>query len=52
MIGNHVDMWVDRLGNMVFISDEMDNATMAPAYYLAALADHDRSGTEAALWWM
>jgi hypothetical protein len=51
---NHVDAWIDRTGNMVFISDEMDGDTMSPAYYRAATLDHDRNIglTEAAIWWM
>lgn len=51
---DHVDAWIDRLGNMVFIGDEMDNSTMQPQYYRAALAEHDRhhGRIEAAVWWM
>lgn len=50
---DHVDMWIARIGNMVFIGDEGDGATMHPAYYRAALADHDlhHGLTEAAVWW-
>ena len=53
-IPDHLDAWIDRIGNMVFIGDEMDNSTMNPEYYRAAIADHDRNKglTECAVWWM
>jgi len=50
---DHVIAWIDRLGNMVFIADEVGNE-MNAAYYWAAVADHDKNHgrTEAAVWWM
>ncbi|MDR9847095.1 hypothetical protein [Herbaspirillum huttiense] len=50
---SHVDAWIDRIGNMVFIADDIGE-TMNPAYFWAAIADHDRHRglTEAAVWWM
>ena len=54
ILPNHVDMWIDRIGNMVFICDEVDGGTMNPAFYRAAVAEHDRNHgrVEAAVWWM
>lgn len=51
---DHDAAWLDRIGNMVFIADELDGETMSLAYFQAAIADHDRhhGRTEAAVWWM
>lgn len=51
---DHVLMWLDRQGSMVFIGDEMDHATMNREYYFAAIDDHDHHHglTETAIWWM
>jgi hypothetical protein len=37
---DHVENWLDRIGHIVFISDEAIEI-MAPQYYAAALRDHD-----------
>ena len=50
---DHVENWLDRIGHIVFISDEAIEI-MAPQYYAAALREHDQAHghTEAAVWWM
>ncbi len=54
ILPDHVMMWIDRIGNMVFISDECDGVTMSPLYYSAAIRDCDSNNgaTEASIWWM
>lgn len=44
--------WLDRLGMIVFISDEMSYESMQPEYFQAMVRDSDISGTESAIWYM
>jgi hypothetical protein len=50
---DHVENWIDRMGNIEFISDHTQYG-MNDCYYRSAIQDHDRNYglTEAAVWWM
>lgn len=50
---DHVENWLDRLGNIECISDQI-GGSLAYRYFDAAVQDHDKNHglTEAAIWWM